>query len=360
MAGSDRAARNGWHHQADRLAVAHTSLGTTVVAAAEQARRRRVSSLYGTDAEAVTEAREIELASELEAARARISGLEKRIAHETATTRALSEQLQVLAPQSEAAEKQILELQNELAAARDGFALHDTSLQTSLDLALGDNSRLSQSVGESNAARDAAQARCEYLESALNAAEAECHRLAGELGTATEKHRAESSTLTARLEAMASRAVTAEKLFADARERLLARLTENSVAERKLADATVACDAAGKKLKQFEAALRSKQRKVDDLEQSRATLIEATNTLLQTVQSRDTALTRAGEEIKILNDRIARLGSRTGADDEHEKMRRNWAELARELARLVKHKRRFSEPGHLRSTSTVLASTFAF
>jgi chromosome segregation ATPase len=379
MARGDTAARNGWHHQAARLAVAHTTLGTTVVTAAEQARRRRSSLLYGSDIDATTEAREIELAGELEAARARIAGLEKRIAHETVTTRTLSEQLQTLAPQSEAAEKRVVELENELNSARDGFALQDASLQTSLDLALSENARLSQNAGKSDAERDEVRARCEYLASALAAAEAECGRLGGELNETAEKYRAETGSLAARLEATSLRAGNAEKLYADACERLAARIADNSLVERRLADATGACHAADRKLKQFEDLLRSKQRQVDDLAQSRSKLIEATNQLLQTVQSRDTALIRAEEKIKFLNDRIAQLEAdaaglrkaheaglqqqleRAGrAGDDREKMRRNWAELAHELARLVKKRRQFSEQARLRSSAKLLAGTIAF
>jgi chromosome segregation ATPase len=179
---------------------------------------------------------------------------------------------------------------------------------------------------------------------------------------------------------MSSRASNAEKLYADACQRLAARLTENSVAERRLAAATGACHAADRKLKQFEDLLRSKQREVDDLAQSRAKLIEATNQLLQTVQGRDAGLVRAEQEINLLRGLLAQLEAsagaakgqetglqpphepvgRAGADDDRETMRHNWAELARELARLVKHKHRFSEQARTRSSNALLAGTIAF
>jgi chromosome segregation ATPase len=365
MTRTDRAARNGWFDQAARLVVSHGTLGSKVVEATEQARRRRAAASADTDIEAAAGAREVQLESTLEAARARIAGLEKRLAHESNTTRSLSEQLKTLAAQSETAEKRVADLETELAATRDDFALREGSLQTSLDLALGDNARLTQGAGDSTAARDAALERCEFVEAALAAADAECKRVNEDFNATTQQHLIETNALASRLETLAARAGTAEKQSADAREHLNACIAQKDTAERRLAGTTTALEATTARLRHVEGLLRLKQRQVDDLEHARTELIDATGKMLQTVQSRDASLALAGDDIKVLNDRIAQLETATaaaqaGADRERETMRRNWAELARELARLMTQRRQTAQQTRRHSSAALLPNGIAF
>jgi len=80
------------------------------------------------------------------------------------------------------------------------------------------------------------RARTKFLETALVAAEAA--RVAAEASAATaarEKRESESDTLNGLLEAMLSRAITAEKMLADARQRLLAHSAQNDATERRIA-----------------------------------------------------------------------------------------------------------------------------
>src|ERR1700694_3510434 len=134
---------NGWLEQAQRLAVTHGTWGPRSMAAAQRAQ----TSLPAADAEFDGDTRAIELANELELAQARVAGLERRLAQESAAARQLSEQLEMLTADCETADNRIADLEAELGAARDEMALRDNenlSLQTSLDLALGENSRLAQ------------------------------------------------------------------------------------------------------------------------------------------------------------------------------------------------------------------------
>jgi chromosome segregation ATPase len=374
--------QSGWQQQAARLVATHTANGTTVVAAAEHARRSRLLNRDMAEIDVAGKTRETELAKELEFARAKIAGLERRMAHETATALALGEQLQVVTAQSEVADNRLVELEtaHEELVRRD---IENRSNQTSLELTIGE---LSRRLAEKDAALDQARAGREYLESALSAAEAECTRLTRDVIERGEKRRAELHTLNVDLEAMTSRAVTAETLLADSRECLLARVTESEAAERRLADATVACKEADGQIKKLQDAFRLQQRRVEDLERARLQLIEAADMLRNSLQTRDTALIRAEEKIKFLNKRITQLeteairgesrseaeivGSgpqcervdRPHAEDEREQDRRRWAELARELPRLVllKHSRRHSEEPPMRATAALLESTIAF
>jgi IS5 family transposase len=70
-------------------------------------------------------------------------------------------------------------------------------------------------------------------------------------------------------------------LLEGARQRLLARTAENCSIERKFADATVARDAAHKKLEALQNLLQVSERKVQELAVSRSELMEVTTALLE-------------------------------------------------------------------------------
>jgi crescentin len=166
---------------------------------------------------------------------------------------------------------------------------------------------------------------------------------------AKEKRESESDTLNGLLEAMSSRAITAEKMLADARQRLLAHSAQNDVAERRIAEAKAAGDEAETENRQLRESLRLQQKQVEELEQSRLTLVAAANELLETFRNRERALIEAEEKIKYPTERNTQLeaeaksaASRAAidrrtiqqrtADTADERMRKNWAELARQLA----------------------------
>jgi len=195
MALNGKAQGNGWLDQAARLAVTHV----TPVA------KRSQPSLTAAEAEfdAATDDRETVLAEELELTRARATGLERRVAQETAAKQTLSEQFQ-------AADARIAELENELAAAHDELALRDNeneSLRTSLDLAMTENAALTERLAKSGAAQHSTGSQLEYLQTALATAETECTRLFSE----ARDFRIEASTLNDVLATMTSRAEMAER-----------------------------------------------------------------------------------------------------------------------------------------------------
>ncbi len=372
MALNGKAQGNGWLDQAARLAVTH------VTPVAKPSRSSQTTAEAEFDAAA--DDRETVLAEELELTRARATGLERRLAQETAAKQTLSEQFQ-------AADARIAELENELAAAHDELALRDNeneSLRTSLDLAMTENAGLTERLAKSDAAQHSTGSQLEYLQTALATAEAECTKLFNE----ARDFRIEASTLNDVLARMTSRAEVAERLLADARKCLAARIAENAAIERGLADATAARREAASDLHQLQDLLRLKQCQINELEQSRLQLIAATNTLLKTFQNRDAALVHADEEIRVLNARVVELETQIArleaqarqaasrpkaakapaqsqqtvilptADDAGEKIRKKWAELARELAKLAKLKPQLVTP--IQAGPSLLASTITF
>jgi DNA repair exonuclease SbcCD ATPase subunit len=450
MALADRGRRNGWHHQATSLVSSHSALGTTAKALVDRSgpllRRRPLLEAQDQEVDSASEEIGIELARKLDEARAEIARLELRLSHDAAAAQELRAQIKASAAATEAADQRAAGLAREIAAARGGLqenidlltaenarllqghaergmALDDAQdkikflenalaaaeaasvskqaetlangaraarveFQEQLDLAAGENARLQQTIAEKDVAFGEVRARIEFLQTALSTAEAECSRLGAEVGCVRQQQHAESETLNGRLEAMSIRAVTAEKLLAEARERLLARIVESGAFRQKVADAKAAADKAYAKTRQLEDAVTLRQHQIDELERSRATLVEATTTLLETFEDRDRALQRAQQKIKALAERNAELeakANRVGefagqkanagqdgkgakesvtiadlsSDGADQSTRTDWSELARLLTDFVERKRQ--SPGHAqRRSMTLLASTMTF
>ena len=116
----------------------------------------------------------------------------------------------------------IRELEVELGLVREALAHREAqiqSLQNSLDLNVMENLRLSGRIAESFTAINEAHSRLEPTKQALLAAQAERDE-------ANERCEAEIRSLTAQLDAMSVKAVTAEQEVAEARQIVLACIGE--------------------------------------------------------------------------------------------------------------------------------------
>ena len=95
-----------------------------------------------------------------------------------------NERRETLAVQAEATDWRILELQTELESAREKLTIlenQNLSLQTSLDLIVHENSRLSRHLIESKATVDKARFQIERIKAVLRTAEAKRKILAAEM-----------------------------------------------------------------------------------------------------------------------------------------------------------------------------------
>ena len=244
------------------------------------------------------------------------------------------------------ADKLVAELEGELGSARRQLVFREEqnrSLEASLALMVSENSRLSRRFAEKSAATpdervdalvaelgsvrgelifrtnenrslqaslaaaDKARSQLEQMRAALIAAEARLSVLASALNEADQKRQTEISTLHTRLEAMSSRAVAAEQMLADAQKTWLLHIGENSIVERKVADATEARKLAEQQLGLLQNSLQVKKREVQELEASRSEVVDTTNKLLKSFKAREIALARSHERVKMLTERVAQL-----------------------------------------------------
>ena len=257
-----------------------------------------------------------ELTSEIVAVREEVTNLKRQLAQGAAPGRPLSEANQILVDHADSADKRIVELQSEGALIREKLLLLENdkrSLQTALDQTLAETSRLSRRLTESENALTAARARLEQMDISLAAAENERATLAAARDEADERHRSEAYALNLQLEALRSRAATAEKLLSHVRQNVDTRTEAVRVLERKVVEATIGRDATEEVVERLTAARDVLEGKTRELEQGRASLMDQCNSLAETLRARETSLAHAEHKIKSLTERIAEIEVDAGA-----------------------------------------------
>jgi hypothetical protein len=312
---------NAGQHQAEQLTPARAVTGMAETGARGQARRRpllkRLSRLVTS---------KTDHPNELDATRAKLAQLIQlaEIEQQTAQNgpaRILNEHSGKGATREAAVNRKIAELESELGLAREELIFRENqncSLQTSLDLVISENARLSRHLTESNSAVKEARSLLLQSKTALAAAEAERNKLAFAIVRANEDRETEASGLNAHLRAMSSRAVAAEKMLALARQNLLARSEAKSASEYKPSDEISVRIATEKTPEPLRDSLDNKERKIRELEQLCCELTEGASKLLKTFDGRNTALTRAEEQIRLLDERCAHLEAKANLTNSEE------------------------------------------
>ncbi len=134
--------------------------------------------------------------------------------------------------------------------------------------ALNETARLTRRLTESENTLTATRAQLGKVEASFAEAYAERGRLSAALDESKEAHQAERNSLNMRLDALQSRAATAERLLAEARQNLLARTEEVRAFDRKSVEATISRNNAEKRLAQIEASHEAARTPDQDLEQA--------------------------------------------------------------------------------------------
>jgi hypothetical protein len=372
------------------FALASTAVKRTAMTAAEQARQRpllklvaRESPSLGAEFQYTLETKEIEPSNESEQVRPALAKFKGEVAQESAAEEMLIERLEILVAETPVVDKGVVELAEEVSSARETLLFRENenrSLQASLALLVSENSRLSHQLAESHSAIDRARSQLVQKTTALTMAEAESNKLAAAVDKANETPSTKANIPKTDLEETSSSAIAEAELWLS----LLARTEMNRTAERKAADAIVARKKADTKLALLQNSLEVKDRQVHELEQSRSTLIEITDTLLKTVKMRDTALLRAEERIKLLIQQVAQREVGTNlangwgtngkinsqqsceskedaaTDDVGKVARVNWTVLLQELEKYVRHSDKYFGRIRVHASETLLADTITY
>ncbi len=137
-------------------------------------------------------------ANELEAMRARMIELQEQVARKTAAARILDAHMKTLAGQAASAQERIADLEIELGSTQEALAQQENencSLQSSFDLMVAENARLSRRLLEECTACDTVSSRLERVNSTLTATDAERDKLIAAVAEADKKRQSETEDL---------------------------------------------------------------------------------------------------------------------------------------------------------------------
>jgi crescentin len=259
----------------------------------------------------------VKLVNEVATVRVAHATVQKQLGEESNLNRALNDEKRLLLERAESTDKRLIDSEAAANLAREKLSLLENerdSLQSALDQTLEQSSRTSRRLSEAENALSEARGRIQQLEINLSSTEGERQKVSAALDEANQHRQSQVYALTLKLDAMKSRAATAEKLLAEMRQNLVARSEEVRATEAKLGDAAFGRDAAEKKAEQHATAAEVADRRIKKLEQSRLTLMERVKTLSETVNSRDSALAEVQERVRSLGNRGELLKTETASN----------------------------------------------
>ncbi|MBN9048361.1 MAG: hypothetical protein J0H78_02795 [Rhizobiales bacterium] len=288
----------------------HSRLEQQAGQTARDAARLREELATATRAATTLEAARDKIADQITGLKVQATDLETRLHAETTESRRLREDGRRFEERIVIADRRNVQLESELGAVRQKFTMLETekrTIQTALEKAIQDAARAARHAVEVENQAAAMQSRLRQVEAQLGELSGERTRLMAALEDANERYEREQAAAKTRLDAMASRVATSEKLLIEARDQMTARADELRQHERQIGDLTLAHDTLRNKLTASETARGDADAKIHEIEQDRAVLHERNATLTRTVNSRDLALNRADERITALNDMITAL-----------------------------------------------------
>lgn len=256
------------------------------------------------------EATRAEIAIDVAARRAQIADLEGQLAQEAGENKALTEENNRLSDRLAVAEKRIISLESDVNSARQRLLIAEDekrAQQTMLDKASGEVARLSRKLAETEASLNASQSRLRHVEGNFAELSTERARLARALEEANERSEHERANQHTRFEALQARVAATDKLLGEARGHLLARAEEIRDFDRRTSELTLERDALQAKLADLEADRINQESLIQELTQTRATLLERGGAVTRAFTAKEAALERAEDTIGALNDRIASL-----------------------------------------------------
>ena len=236
-----------------------------------------------------------------------VAELRKQIDVKVTAAKMLNERVRKLTAEGVTKDKRIAALEAQLAAIHEDVSHRENenhSLRTSLDLSVVEGARLSGRLWDTGVEADALRARLETLKATLIASEGERDRLTAAKRDAIELHRIELDALTNQLQAMTAQTATAESRLVDLRRSLAARTDDSREASRKAEDAARERDVAVAELAELRDRLRAKDRVTQDLEQSRAQLMDQAGNLLEAFEARAAALAEAEAKAQSLSRQV--------------------------------------------------------
>src|ERR1700733_4355798 len=280
------------------------------------------------------EAGAFEARAELAERKTKLERTERELEDNKRRLHTVSEQLPAIRAEFGAKEKRLQEVEQQRAVLQDQNALmaqENRTLRTRSEESVASASKLNRQVSDLEGRRDDLTRRVEELETALTQERAAHAKLKAAHLDAAESHRLTASNLREELSAMASRSEAAERILAEAREKLRERDAEiRGFEQRTLENSLV--------LKAKDVALADLDK---DLTSARALHAEV-DTVRAALDQRSAELAKAMEaEREEVEARLAKLREQLEA----EQAARSFAEGALQAARQERGSRRHDAEG---------------
>ena len=220
-------------------------------------------------------------------------------------------------------------------------------------------SKLNRQVSDLEGRRDDLSRRTEELETALTQERAAHAKLKARHLDAAESHRLTASNLREELSAMASRSEAAERILAEAREKLRERDAEIRGFEQRTLENSLVLKAKDVALADLDKDLTSARASHAEVDSIRATLDQRSAELAKALEARGAALQRAEQTIVTVEGRLAEQSQAMEAEGqefearltklkeqlEAEQAARSFAEGALQTARQERGSRRHEAEG---------------
>ena len=316
----------------DRLRADHAALtlDRNALAVRHEESSERVKDLE--KASAAAEAAASEARAMLAERRTKLERTERELEDNKRRLHTVSEQLPALRAEFSTKEKRLQEVEQQRAALQDQNALmsqENWTLRTRGEEFVANASKLNRQLSDLQSRRDDLARRVEELEATLAQETAAHAKLKAAHLDAAEAHRLTASNLREELTSMTSRSEAAERLLAEAREKLRERDAEIRGFEQRALESSLAAKSKDVALTDLEKDLIAARALHAEVDTARAALDQRSTELAKALEAKDAALQRAEQKIVTIETRIVEQ-SKT-AEAEREEFEARLAKLKEQL-----------------------------
>jgi crescentin len=238
---------------------------------------------------------------------AKLGGIERELEDNRLRLQMANEQLPTLRAEFAAKEKDLQDVEQQLANLRgqhDLLTQESRSLKTLNDELIANESKLNRQLDELKSGRDDANRGLKEFEVAMSQEKMTLSKLKSALLDAEEAHRISVAKLTQELGVMSARSEAAERLLAEANAALQYREAASREFEQRALESSLAAQAQEAALADLERELNALRAMYADVEAARLAAAERSEGLTKTLEDRDIALQRAEGTIEALEAKL--------------------------------------------------------
>jgi len=239
---------------------------------------------------------------------AKLAGIEREFEDNRLRLQMANEQLPALRAEFAAKEKDLQDVEQQLASLHgqhDLLTQENRSLKTLNDELIANESKLKRQLDELRSGHDDANRGLKEFEVAMSQEKTTHSKLKSALLDAEEAHRISVAKLTQELGVMSARSETAERLLAEAGAALRYREAASREFEQRALESSLAAQSKELAMADLEKELNALRAVHADVDAARLAATERSTDLAETLEDRDVTLQRAERKIEALEAKLA-------------------------------------------------------